>query len=196
MDIHERFKISIDGVNPASYNTSFFVLQDNIYLAMNFSTEFENKELRLISDPFNPVLVRSPFPQESLVLFEAERSHIVSGSPLTEVETAQKLGKFTKTVSVIGNVIGNYAPFGMAFSSMDPGNHFVKLSQLTKLYSRLKYINIYYGSTLDEYLENFGSSFDPKSNSSQKDIAEKTKQYLGKFAEYNMSLSIFEFQTL
>ena len=67
-DIHERFKISIDGVNPASYNTSFFVLQDNIYLAMNFSTDFNNKELRINSDGLNSVLVKSAIPEKSLVL--------------------------------------------------------------------------------------------------------------------------------
>ena len=71
----------------------------------------------------------------------------------------------------------------------------MKLSQLTKWYSRLKLIDSNFGTTVDAYFENFGKDFDPKSKTEDKEIALRTKTYVGKFAYYNISLSIFEFKT-
>ena len=48
---------------------------------------------------------------------------------------------------------------------------------------------------MDAYFENFGKDFDPKSKTEDKEIALRTKTYVGKFAFYNISLSIFEFKT-
>jgi hypothetical protein len=77
--IHNNFKFSIEDVNPASYNSSYFVLQNNIYLALNFSTDFNNKELKINTDPMNPTLVSDIEPQKSLTLINNQRKIPVSG---------------------------------------------------------------------------------------------------------------------
>ena len=48
--------------------------------------------------------------------------------PSGQEATAKKLGIIAGAVSVVGSAISQYAPFGLALTSVDPGNHMMKLS--------------------------------------------------------------------
>lgn len=147
-DIHQRFKLRIDGVNPSSYNISYFVIEDNIYLAMNFTTDFNNKELIINSDPINPVLVKSIIPSNSLILIEDERRLIVSGRESIDEDTLRAMGTGGK---IAGTVLSSAALViaGLGFFSVcvpfGVGSFILSFFQIIEIISRFKYINVDYG---------------------------------------------------
>lgn len=147
-DIHERFKLSIQGVNPSSYNTSFFVIEDNIYLAMNFTTDFNNKEMTIKTDGMNSVLVRSVIPENSLILIEDERKLIVSGRESIDEDTLRAMGTGGK---IAGTVLSSAALViaGLGFFSVcvpfGVGSFILSFFQIIEIISRFKYINVNYG---------------------------------------------------
>lgn len=123
---------------------------------MNFTTDFNNKELIIKSDAVNPVLVRSVIPQNSLILMEDERRLIVSGRESIDEDTLRAMGTGGK---IAGTVLSSAALViaGLGFFSVcvpfGVGSFILSFFQVIEIISRFKYINVDYGAILTVILE-------------------------------------------
>lgn len=68
----------------------------------------------------------------------------------------------------------------------------LKLSQMTKIYCRLRFFDINFGVELNTYFDFSSKKFDPASSRSQKSIVEMNNKYYGNLMWKKVALDIYE----
>lgn len=123
---------------------------------MNFSTDFNNKEITIFNDVNNPTLVTEIDPRESLILIAAQRKRTISGREQIDEELLRGLGTAGRVAgAVITGAAIIVAGLG-AFSVFVPfgvGSYILSFFQVIEIISRLNLINVDFGLVLTALLE-------------------------------------------
>ena len=88
--------------------------------------------------------------------------------------------------------IVNYLSYGLVLFNLDPTNQIMKLTQMTKWYSRLRFLDVKFGSILGSYFKSYGEKYDPRSKISLCEMEKSTQGYKGNFTRYHIPLHMFE----
>jgi hypothetical protein len=124
-----------------------------------------------------------------------------------QIQTAPKFdeGEVASTADT-GSLVGNmnkytsgstdYLSYLLAFLNFDPSGHIMKFSQMNKLLSRFRFLNINFGLLLTGYFEFSAKKFDPPSNKSNQWIRNHSDSFYGKFNMGNVALDLFEYKII
>ena len=182
--------LDIEIVSPASvlsydlYTTVINELALNISLPSNMET---GKTYTIRSS--NPgILVEKTMPDGSLRIFRLEGEEpqgieYYHEEPVPEsvvasaIATSESISSVTGVTSSTSDVL---ATFGILMSA-DQSGATLKFSQISKLISRLRYINVNFGSIFGSFLNGLGKSFDGKTSTSlDNDLKEADKEEIAK----------------
>jgi hypothetical protein len=86
----------------------------------------------------------------------------------------------------------NYVSYGLILLGIDPSLNSLKFSQMKKLLSRYRFLNINFGELLDIIFKINGEKYDPKSSLGDRHINSHSKGFKAKFTREKISLTIFE----
>ena len=98
------------------------------------------------------------------------------------------LVSLTTTVGLLLKIL--YAP--IAWFSSDPSGHLLRLSLITRQVSRLRFLEISYGTYLSTFFERLSSNIDPQSHQTKEEISALGEKSQGKFTEYQISAEMLE----
>ena len=114
------------------------------------------------------------------------------------VFSPQLLQKMSSNSRIIGSAnkytgdTADYVSFALASSNLDSSGHLLKFSEINKMFSRFRFLNIPFGKLTDTYFREASKKYDPSSSKSYDYIAYHSKGYFAKFNEEKSSLTIFE----
>ena len=94
----------------------------------------------------------------------------------------------TATLSLILKII--YAP--LAWFSSDLSGHLLRFPLITRQVSRLRFLEISYGTYLSTFFERLSSNIDPQSHQTKEEISALGEKSQGKFTEYQISAEMLE----
>ena len=86
----------------------------------------------------------------------------------------------------------DYVSYGLILLGIDPSLNSLKFSQMKKLLSRYRFLNINFGELLDIIFKKSGEKYDPKSSLGDRHINSHGKGFKAKFTREKISLTIFE----
>jgi hypothetical protein len=80
----------------------------------------------------------------------------------------------------------------LSFLNIDASGQLLKVSQMMKIYSRFRFIDINYGPYLGAYFESSASKFDPPSNKTEDELLRQNRKYYGNLLRGKVALDIYE----
>lgn len=110
-------------------------------------------------------------------------------------EKLESIKKSSSLLSRINTYLGGgleLTSLGINFFDLDPSYHLMKLSQIQKIYSRLRFIDIQHGVYLSKYFEYNSIHFDPQSKADLNTIQTKSQRFYRNLLKYKASLDVFE----
>lgn len=109
-----------------------------------------------------------------------------------EISSVKSTGNTVASLNQFTGSSTNYGSYFLALFSSDPSGSLIKFSQMNKLISRLRFINVQYGVYLDSYFGMTAKKYDPPSPKGLNHIYLHSDGYIGKFTSAAVSLDIFE----
>lgn len=80
----------------------------------------------------------------------------------------------------------------LSFANIDPSGNLLKLSQMIKIFTRFRFLDIKFGVYLDAYFESSAKKFDPASSKPYNEIQLNSREYLGNLARRKIVEDVFE----
>lgn len=169
-NLHSKFTFYIEDVNRNTYNYTYAIHDSDIYLAMNFTSDFNNK--KMLFSLLDPVLITADYSfinptqgttqqgssisSKPLILINRTQEIFVSGRETINEDTLKTFGTIGKTAGVIttltAGVTGLLAGFSICFP-FGIGAFILSFFQVIEIISRLSYINVNFGLILTALLE-------------------------------------------
>lgn len=149
-----KFRVTIEDVDLASYNYTLLIHDSSIYLAFNFSSDFNNK--KLIFEVIDPILVKTIDPSKTLVLINRTETLTISGRETVNPRTLKNFGTAGKVAGTIFTFVGLVTAGLAAFNVCVPfgaGSFLLSFFQVIEITSRLTYINVNFGLILNALFE-------------------------------------------
>ena len=155
------FQFQIQDVDPASYNSSYLTNGQDLFLTLNFSSDFNNKNFSIWVK--NPVLIRTVAQYDSLLLINNTVEIEVSGRQTVTEETLRGFGT---AGSVAGTTVAAFSLLTAAmlfFNLCLPigiGAYLLSFFQVVEIIARFKYINVNFGAILSAFFEGLDEAFE------------------------------------
>lgn len=111
-----------------------------------------------------------------------------------EVGAASDLGTMLSGMNTYTGGSTDYFSYILAILSFDPSGHLMKFSQMNKLLTRFRFLNINFGVLLSAYFKYSANKFDPPSKKSPNWIRDHSDGYYGKFSSENVAIDLFEYK--
>jgi len=137
--------------------------------------------------------------QETPVYEMEDKTHTVEIQTYPQIdqatlESAENVGSILSGANTITGGATDYISIILAFLSFDPSGSLMKFSQMNKLLSRFRFLNINFGVLLTSYFEVSASKFDPPSKNSPDWVRDHSDGYRAKFNIGSVALDIFEYK--
>lgn len=171
-NLHSKFSFYIEGVNIKTYNYTYAIHDSNVFLAMNFTSDFNNK--KMVFTIIDPVLVTSDYsfieeeierqpdqqteedPAKPLILINRTEEITLSGREIIDEATIKTFGTMGRAagvmITITAVVTGLLAGFSVCFP-FGIGAFLLSFFQIIEIISRLSYINVNFGLILTALLE-------------------------------------------
>ena len=152
--LNSKFELEIEDVNRKDFNYTYVTHDGDMFLIMNFTTDFNNKKMSLWNT--DNVLIQGANPTKSLILLQKTEVVYLSGR---EMITPEILEGFGNAGQVAGTVLTSVAlvTSGLAFFNVcmpfGAGSFILSFFQIIEIVSRLSYINVNFGNILTSLLE-------------------------------------------
>jgi hypothetical protein len=144
----------------------------------------------------------SPDPSKrTLAIDLEERTHTIDiqTSPQFEPEELEAAADVGSLLSGANSYTGggtDYFSLVLAFLNFDPSGSLMKFSQMNKLLSRFRLLNINFGQLLSAYFQFSAQKFDPPTEESSQWVYDHSDGYYGKFSSGRVALDIFEYKII
>lgn len=134
---------------------------------------------------FNPSFSLDDYKQE--VEFQTEPKFSDS-----EKLRAQNLGSFVSGANTYAGISSDFIQIVLSMVGYDPAGILFKFSQMTKILTRFRLLNINFGNLLDKYFHFSSRLSDPNTKKTPSELLAHSKQSYGKLTSRSLALSVFD----